>query len=116
MADIIQIDGFVIVTLVGELDNLEANRIRSTISSSIFTGAIRGVVWDLSKLSFMDSAGIGLILGRMRDLAPYKGETFILNPSSTMEKIFNFSGLGSSIRHGSVESVLGEIGGVLHEK
>ena len=41
----------------------------------------------------MDSAGIGLILGRMRDLAPTEGETLILNPSSTMEKIFNFSGL-----------------------
>ena len=43
----------------------------------------------------MDSAGIGLILGRMRDLAPTEGETLILNPSSTMEKIFNFSGLGT---------------------
>jgi stage II sporulation protein AA (anti-sigma F factor antagonist) len=116
MADINQIDGIVVVTLAGELDNLEANRIRSTISSSIFTGKVKGIVWDLSRLGFMDSAGIGLILGRMRDLAPFNGETLILNPSPTMEKIFNFSGLGSNIRHGSVESVLGEIGGVLHEK
>lgn len=116
MADIIQIEGIVVVKLLGELDNLEANKIRSTISSAIFTGTIRGVIWDLSNLGFMDSAGIGLILGRMRDLAPYKGETFILNPSATMEKIFNFSGLGSNIRHGSVDNVLGEIGGVLHEK
>jgi len=116
MADINQIDGIVVVTLAGELDNLEANRIRSTISSSIFTGKVKGIVWDLSRLSFMDRAGIGLILGRMRDLAPFNGETLILNPSPTMEKIFNFSGLGSNIRHGSVKSVLGEIGGVLHEK
>ncbi|MBD7983641.1 anti-sigma factor antagonist [Sporosarcina sp. Sa2YVA2] len=116
MADIIQIDDIVVVTLAGELDNLEANKIRSTISSSIFTGTVKAVIWNLSKLGFMDSAGIGLILGRMRDLAPYKGETFILNPSPTMEKIFSFSGLASNIRHGSVDSVLGEIGGVLHEK
>ncbi|MGN7386675.1 anti-sigma factor antagonist [Sporosarcina sp. SAFN-015] len=116
MAEINQIDSIVVVTLAGELDNLEANRIRSTISSSIFTGKVKGIVWDLSRLGFMDSAGIGLILGRMRDLAPFNGETLILNPSPTMEKIFNFSGLGSNIRHGSVDSVLGEIGGVLHEK
>ncbi|MFS0687957.1 anti-sigma factor antagonist [Sporosarcina sp. Marseille-Q4943] len=116
MADINQIDGIVVVTLAGELDNLEANRIRSTISSSIFTGKVKGIVWDLSRLGFMDSAGIGLILGRMRDLAPFNGETLILNPSPTMEKIFNFSGLGSNIRHGSVDSVIGEIGGVLYEK
>ncbi len=116
MADIKQMDSIVVVTLAGELDNLEANRIRSTISSSIFTGKVSGIVWDLSRLGFMDSAGIGLILGRMRDLAPFNGETLILNPSPTMEKIFNFSGLGSNIRHGTVNSVIGEIGGVLHEK
>lgn len=116
MADIKQIDSIVVVTLAGELDNLEANRIRSTITSSIFNGKVKGIVWDLSRLGFMDSAGIGLILGRMRDLAPFNGETLILNPSPTMEKIFNFSGLGSNIRHGSVDSVIGEIGGVLHEK
>ncbi|MDN4607325.1 anti-sigma factor antagonist [Sporosarcina highlanderae] len=116
MAEINQIDGIMVVTLSGELDNLEANKIRSTISSSIFTGKIRGIVWDLSRLGFMDSAGIGLILGRMRDLAPYNGETIILNPSATMEKIFSFSGLGPNIRRGSVDSVIGEIGGVLYEK
>ncbi|MGG0668262.1 anti-sigma factor antagonist [Sporosarcina koreensis] len=116
MADIKQMDSIVVVTLAGELDNLEANRIRSTISSSIFTRKVSGIVWDLSRLGFMDSAGIGLILGRMRDLAPFNGETLILNPSPTMEKIFNFSGLGSNIRHGTVNSVIGEIGGVLHEK
>lgn len=64
----------------------------------------------------MDSAGIGLILGRMRDLVPSNGETLILNPTSTMEKIFNFSGLGSNIRHCTIDKAIGEIGGVLHEQ
>ncbi|MFD1206434.1 MULTISPECIES: anti-sigma factor antagonist [Sporosarcina] len=116
MADIKQIDGIIVITLAGELDNHEANRIRTMISSSIFSGQVNAVIWDLGRLGFMDSAGVGLILGRMRDLAPYNGETIILNPSPTMEKIFQFSGLDSNIRHGSVESAIGEIGGVLHEK
>src|SRR4051812_34766024 len=104
MADIeITDNGILIATLHGELDNHEANRIRAHISSSIFTGQIRAIIWNLEGLGFMDSAGIGLILGRMRDLAPVDGETIILNPSKTMEKIFNFSGLGSTIRHGTVE-------------
>ncbi|MCG3089989.1 STAS domain-containing protein [Sporosarcina cyprini] len=116
MAEINTIDGIVVVTLSGELDNHEANRIRSTISSSIYAGQVRAIIWNLERLAFMDSAGIGLILGRMRDLVPYNGETVILNPSATMEKIFNFSGLGSMIKHCTVETALGEIGGVLHEK
>ncbi|MEK3934791.1 anti-sigma factor antagonist [Sporosarcina sp. FSL W7-1349] len=109
-------NGILVVSLHGELDNHEANRIRTHISSSIFTGQARAVVWDLNGLGFMDSAGIGLILGRMRDLAPLGGETLILNPSPTMEKIFNFSGLGPYIRHCTVAQAIGEIGGVLHEQ
>ena len=117
MADIeITDNGILVATLRGELDNHEANRIRAHISSSIFTGQVRAVIWNLEGLGFMDSAGIGLILGRMRDLAPMGGETLILNPSTTMEKIFSFSGLGPNIRHCTVETAIGEIGGVVHEQ
>ena len=55
-------NGILVATLRGELDNHEANQIRSDISSSIFTGQVRAVIWNLEGLGFMDSAGIGLIL------------------------------------------------------
>src|SRR5699024_5284479 len=103
-------------TLRGELDNHEANQIRTHITSAIFGGDVRAVIWNLETLGFMDSAGIGLILGRMRDLAPLDGETLILNPTPTMEKIFHFSGLGPYIRHCTVAEAIGEIGGVIYEK
>ncbi len=117
MAKIEIIDnGILIATLRGELDNHKANQIRSDISASIFTGQVRAVIWDLEGLGFMDSAGIGLILGRMRDLSPVGGETLILNPSATMNKIFGFSGLGENIRYCTIEEAVGEIGGVVHEQ
>lgn len=108
-------NGILIVTLYGELDNHEANGIRTHISSAIYAGQVHAVIWNLEGLGFMDSAGIGLILGRMRDLAPVGGETLILNPSATMEKIFSFSGLKENIRHCAIDVAIGEIGGVLHE-
>ncbi|EGQ27511.1 stage II sporulation protein AA (anti-sigma F factor antagonist) [Sporosarcina newyorkensis 2681] len=117
MATITQLEnGIVLITLAGELDNHEANQIRTEVSTAIFTGKTRAIIWDLYKLGFMDSAGIGLILGRMRDLAPVNGETLILNPSPTMEKIFQFSGLSAVIRKCTVEEAIDEIGGVVHEK
>ena len=71
-------NGILIATLRGELDNHEANQIRSHISTSIFTGQVRAIIWDLEGLGFMDSAGIGLILGRMRDLVPVEwGDTYL---------------------------------------
>ena len=48
MADIeIMDNGILVATLHGELDNHEANRIRSHISSSIYTGQVRAVIWNL---------------------------------------------------------------------
>ena len=71
--------------------------IRDEISQSLYRGTLRAIIWNLQDLVFMDSAGIGLILGRMRDLVPVNGQTVILNPSETMKKIFSFSGLSSYI-------------------
>ena len=109
-------NGILLVSLYGELDNYEANKIRTQLSSAIFSGQVQTIIWDLEGLGFMDSSGIGLILGRMRDLAPFDGETIILNPSPTMEKIFSFSGLENYIQYGSIDKVIGKIGGVLYEK
>ena len=97
-------NGILIATLYGELDNHEANRIRTHISSSIFTGQVRALL-EFRRLGFMDSAGIGLILGRMRDLAPVNGETLILNPTVTMEKIFVFRSRLKH-RHCTVETAI----------
>lgn len=105
-----------LITLKGDLDNYKANQLRAEVSSFIFSGQVNKVIWNLEYLSFMDSAGIGLILGRMRDLTPFDGETIILNPSPTMEQIFSFSGLHSFVRKGSVEEVVAEFGGILYEK
>ena len=117
MATITQLqNGIVLITLAGELDNHEANQIREEVSTAIFTGKTRAIIWDLHQLGFMDSAGIGLILGRMRDLVPVNGETLILNPSATMEKLFQFAGLGDAVRLCTVEEAIDEIGGVVHEK
>ncbi|HLR11787.1 MAG TPA: anti-sigma factor antagonist [Sporosarcina sp.] len=117
MANIEKFEGGIItITLFGELDNHEANRIRTQVGAAIFAGDVRTIIWDLSHLQFMDSSGIGLILGRMRELGPYNGETFILNPSPTMEKIFTFSGLEKNIRFSSVQDMMRQLGGVVHEK
>ena len=61
------------------------------ISSSIFTGQVRAIIWDLEGLGFMDSAGIGLILGRMRDLAPAgRGNTHLESIHDDGENIHIF--------------------------
>lgn len=118
MEQIIEIleGGIVSVRPEGELDHHAADEIRRTVSQLLYGGSISGIIWDLSNLQFMDSAGIGLILGRMRDLRAVDGETVILNPSATMRKMFEMSGLGPHLLDGTTQEAKDRLGGILHGK
>lgn len=95
-----------IIRLYGELDHHETEKIRSHISKTILQGNLKTIIWNLERLNFMDSSGIGLILGRMRELGAVNGQTIILNPSNTMKKIFQFSGLSSYVLQSSEEEAI----------
>ena len=82
-------DEIIIIRLKGELDHHSTTDIRNEIVPLIKNGSIKVLVWNLKDLNFMDSSGIGLILGRMRELAPIEGQTIIVNPSPTMRKFFS---------------------------
>ena len=107
-------DGIAIIRLKGELDHHATQTIRDEISQTLYNGTLRAIIWNLQDLHFMDSAGIGLILGRMRDFVPSNGRTVILNPSETMKKIFQYSGLGSYVWETTEEETIAELGGILN--
>jgi stage II sporulation protein AA (anti-sigma F factor antagonist) len=107
-------DGIAIIRLKGELDHHATQIIRDEISQSLYRGTLRAIIWNLQDLQFMDSAGIGLILGRMRDFVPTNGQTVILHPSETMKKIFQYSGLGSYVWLTTEEETIAELGGILN--
>ena len=51
------------------------------------------VIIDLSELEFMDSTGIGVLIGRYKKLRSKNVPIYICNPSNHVEKIFKMSGL-----------------------
>ena len=104
----------VVIRLFGELDHHEAERIRTDISRTILQGNLQTIIWNLERLNFMDSSGIGLILGRMRELTAVNGQTIILNPSNTMKKIFQFSGLGNFMFEGTEEEAILSARGIVN--
>jgi stage II sporulation protein AA (anti-sigma F factor antagonist) len=107
-------DGIAIIRLRGELDHHATQTIREEISQSLYRGTLRAIIWNLKELHFMDSAGIGLILGRMRDFVPSNGQTVILHPSETMKKIFQYSGLGSYVWDTTEQETIAALGGILN--
>ncbi|WP_042472221.1 STAS domain-containing protein [Bacillus ndiopicus] len=103
-----------IIRLYGELGHHETEKIRAQISKTILQGHVTTLIWNLAGLQFMDSSGIGLILGRMRELSIVGGQIIILNPSSTMQKIFQFSGLAQYIMHADEQAAISHIRGIVH--
>ena len=54
---------------------------------------IKKVIFDLSGLSFMDSTGIGVLIGRYKKMKERQIPIYISNPSVQVDKIFNMSAL-----------------------
>ena len=82
------------VYLIGELDECSATSVRDTIDK-LFLGIIgvSRVIFNLSELTFMDSTGIGMLIGRYKKIKGKGVKVYIENPTSQVEKIIEVSGL-----------------------
>ncbi len=82
-----------IVKLVGELDEHSAEFVRRKLDTLFAENVFSQVILDLSRMSFMDSTGIGVVIGRYKQLRKTGKKLFVQNPSQTVNKIFKMSGL-----------------------
>lgn len=85
-------DDVYIVELYGDIDHCTSEKIKREIFLN--TGKfVRKMIIDLSNVEFMDSSGIGMILGRYREIKERKGKIALTGIKGNMERIFNMSGL-----------------------
>ncbi len=82
------------ILLSGELDEYTAQNARKTLDTLLDTqkGFVQ-IVMDMSELTFMDSTGVGVLIGRYKKMREYNKPIFITNPSRNAERIFKMSGL-----------------------
>jgi len=85
--------GTMIVTLKGELDHHAAAVLKSQLDEGIDRENIRDLTFDMQGLNFMDSSGIGLILGRYKKIKEAGGMVRVRNASVQAMKILELSGL-----------------------
>lgn len=87
-----------IITLNGELDHNSAEEVRVKVDDRIDRDNIEKVVLDFSGVTFMDSSGIGAVLGRYKKLANKGGILCIANPNKNVDRIFDLAGLYKVIK------------------
>ena len=86
--------GELYIYLAGELDECFEKYIRSQIDDLIENNLnLRSVIFDMSGLTFMDSTGIGILIGRYKKLKKLRIPCYITNPSFSADKVFSVSGI-----------------------
>jgi stage II sporulation protein AA (anti-sigma F factor antagonist) len=100
-----------IIRLSKELDHHNAVLIRDKADKLIDRNNIKHIIFDFSESSFMDSAGIGVIMGRYRKVIFIGGKAMVTNVNSTVDRIFRLSGLYKIIeKYDTVDAALKVIG------
>ncbi len=85
--------GVLILTLQGEIDHHSATQIRTRMDELIWQERPKKTVLDLSAIDFMDSSGLGLIMGRYSLMEKLGGELTLREPNPRIVKIFELAGL-----------------------
>ena len=87
----------IVVRLEGELDQCSASPIRRDLDMLLQDPSVRHLVLDMQKMPFMDSSGIGVILGRYRTLSLRGGSVSVMHMSPQVKRIYDLSGMGQVI-------------------
>lgn len=86
------------IKLRGEIDHHSAVAVRSAIDDMIRTKRPAELIIDMSAVDFMDSSGLGLIMGRYNTIREIGGTVKVADPSPSIEKIMKLAGLERIIK------------------
>ncbi len=83
----------VIARLSGEIDHHSAKELRSDIDLAIDRHRPEKLILDFDGVTFMDSSGIGLVMGRYKAVKLCGGCVIIENTGSQIKKVMRLAGL-----------------------
>ena len=90
-------DKQLIVEITEEIDHHIAEKLRRKVDDEITRYMPRKTIFDFSRVSFMDSAGIGMIIGRYKMMKLIGGEMEIININPNVKRILEMSGISKII-------------------
>lgn len=82
-----------IVQLRGEIDHHTCVEIRERVDREYQKRRAKNILFDFSAIAFMDSSGIGLLMGRYRNVAICGGNIGVYNVTTKVDKILSLSGI-----------------------
>lgn len=93
MIEITVQDRVLIVTIKGEVDHHTCVELREKIDRAFQKYRSKHILFDLGGITFMDSSGIGLLMGRYKKVALLDGKIGVYNVPQKMDKLLKLSGI-----------------------
>jgi anti-sigma B factor antagonist len=90
-------EGLTIVTVEGEIDLSTAPRLRGKLIGLVSDGNHHLVV-DLDKVEFLDSAGLGVLIGTLKRVSAYQGSIWLVCSQKRILEVFGITGLSLVFR------------------
>ena len=109
-------EGCLTIQMPKELDHHEAGRLKMEADFLIGAYHVRRLVFDFRETEFMDSSGIGLLMGRYRALGMRGKCVQVINVNSHIAKLLRLSGVGKYIEICGIKKSAGEQEGVYDGK
>lgn len=81
------------VKLCGELDEHHSAYVRMALDSLLDSDGVKRLYIDMSELAFMDSTGIGVLIGRYKRLKPRGVPIYIESPPPAVDRVLGLSGI-----------------------
>ncbi len=85
--------GSLVIRMPREVDHHSSELLRWETDGLLARYPARNIVFDFQDTVFMDSSGIGVILGRCRNLRFAGGRTYAVHLNDQIQRIFQISGL-----------------------
>ena len=86
-------DDILIAVAYGGIDHHTASKLRDEIDEAMTAFHCRHLILDMKRVSFMDSSGIGVVLGRYKKIKRKGGKLYVTGCSDYIEKILNMAGV-----------------------
>ncbi|QGT98994.1 Anti-sigma F factor antagonist [Candidatus Syntrophocurvum alkaliphilum] len=86
-----------VVKVKGDLDMLIAEKLRQEIDERLQDDRIKNLILNLESVQFIDSSGLGVIIGRYKQVKSKNGRMYIIGAKKPVEKILFFSGINKLV-------------------
>ena len=91
------IDNYLCIRMPKEVDHHGAAGIREHADKLLLDDKVRNIVFDFEDTTFMDSSGIGIIIGRYRKISCFGGKVYAIDADERIRRILRASGMSSII-------------------